>query len=59
MFKKIWNKPITWGDYMKLIGICVGIYSAIVGPFLLSVYDIPEKIKAKFKKEPDVETYED
>ena len=44
MFKKIWNKPITWGDYMKLVGICVGIYSAIVGSFLMSVYDIPEKI---------------
>ena len=56
MFKKIWNKPITWGDYMKLVGICVGIYGAIVGPFLMSVYGIPEKIKAKFKKEPDVET---
>ena len=59
MFKKIWNKPITYGDYMKLGGICVGIYIAIVGSFLLRVYDIPEKIKAKFKKKPDVETYED
>ena len=59
MVNKIWNKPITWGDYMKLGGICVGIYIAIVGSFLLRVYDIPEKIKAKFKKEPDVETYED
>lgn len=59
MFNKIWNKPITWGDYMKLGGICVGIYIAIVGSFLLRVYDIPEKIKEKFKKEPDVETYED
>lgn len=59
MFKKIWNKPITYGDYMTLGGICVGIYIAIVGSFLLRVYDIPEKIKAKFKKKPDVETYED
>ena len=59
MFKKIWNKPITCGDCITQVGICVGIYSAIVGSFLMSVYDIPEKIKAKFKKEPDVETYED
>lgn len=59
MFKKIWNKPITWGDYMKLCGICIGIYGAIVGPLLLSEYDIPEKIKTKFKKKSDVETYED
>lgn len=59
MLKKIWNKPITWGDYMKLcvIPLIAGIVE--VGFTLATIYDIPEKIKAKFKKKPDVETYED
>ena len=59
MFKNIWNKPITWGSYIKLAGIAVGIYSVGMGIYLAELYGIPEKIKAKFKKEPNVETYED
>lgn len=59
MFKKIWNKPITLGTYIKLLGISSGI-SFVSGCIYLAVWSgIPEKIKAKFKKEPDVETYED
>ncbi len=59
MLKKIWNEPITWGSYLKLAGAAVGIYSIVMGIYLVEIYDLKEKIMAKFKKEPDVETYED
>lgn len=59
MLKKIWNEPITWGSYLKLAGVAVGIYSIGMGIYLAEIYDLKEKIMAKFKKEPDVETYED
>lgn len=59
MFKNIWNKPITWGSYIKLVGVVVGIYGIGMGAYLTELYGIPKKIKAKFKKEPNVETYED
>lgn len=59
MLKKIWNEPITWGSYLKLAGAAVGIYSIVMGIYLAEIYDLKEKIMAKFKKEPNVETYED
>jgi hypothetical protein len=56
MIKKYWNKPITWGNYAKLCGIC---YMAAIAISAASWAWLTKPWEEFMSKKNKVETYED